>query len=303
MSIAENILYRLARWWPSPVEKTHSALLGRDASSAEYHLNYALHKQFLEKARGGMGFAVYDKRILEIGCGHGGISVFLGLNGAKEVVGIDLNTTNLGHAEAFKRHLEQKFGMSRPIPVAFLEMDAGQLDFATDCFDVIIADNVFEHFIDAQRVMQEAQRVLKPGGLMIVPAFNSIYSKYGLHLKHGLKMPWANVFFSEKTICRVMLRLASDRAELYTAYPGLKNKPTKVKDLRAYGDLNGMTHRRFLADASASGFHVSQFQIVPPFGNPFANALVRVLYRIPLLNRSLLADVLSKKAIAVLKKP
>jgi ubiquinone/menaquinone biosynthesis C-methylase UbiE len=303
MTLAENILYWLAKHWPSPVEKTHSALLGKDASSGEYHLNYALHKQFLEKARGGAGFSIYGKNILEIGCGHGGISVFLGLNGAEQVVGIDLNTTNLGHAKAFKKYLEERFGMSRPIPVEFLEMDACQLAFEADTFDVVIADNVFEHFLASQKVMQEAYRVLRPGGQMIVPAFNSIYSKYGLHLKHGLKMPWANVFFSEKTICRVVLRLANDRPELHAAYPGLKNKPLKVKDLRAYSDLNGMTHRRFLTEVAASGFRVGQFQIVPPFENPLANALVRVLYRAPLLNRSLLADILSKKAIAVLKKP
>lgn len=300
--MVENILYQLAKRWPSPTTQSHNSPLGEDIGSDAYHFNYALQKQFQEKVRSGAGFSVSGKSILEIGCGHGGISVFLGLNGAEKVVGIDLNTANLAHARALKKHIEERFGMTQALPLNLMEMDACQLAFEAETFDIVIADNVFEHFMKPRKVMQEAYRVLKSGGQLIVPSFNSIYSKHGLHLKHGLKMPWANMFFSEKTICRVMQRLAKDRPELYTAYPGLQNHPAKVKDLRAYGDLNSMTHRRFLSDAAASGFRVKSFQIVPPFDNSLANALVRVLYKVPFLNRSLLTDILSKKARAVLAK-
>ncbi len=74
-------------------------------------------------------------------------------------------------------------------------------------------------------------------------------------------MPWANVFFSEKTICNVMKRLAKDDPFLLDAYPGLVNNPQKVKDLRKYGDLNSITHKRFRRLAIEAGFTIDSFVV------------------------------------------
>ena len=53
-----------------------------------------------EKSHFRFGVDVYQKNVLEIGCGHGEICVFSSLVGAKEVVRIDLSdpaleTTNI----------------------------------------------------------------------------------------------------------------------------------------------------------------------------------------------------------------
>lgn len=145
-------------------------------------------------------------------------------------------------------------------------MNVYDMNLNDNSSDVVVADNVFEHFMEPEKVLEQANIVLKNGGRLEVPTFNSIYSKYGIHLKHGIRMPWANIFFSEKTICRVMVKLAKERPELLEDYPGLKNEPEKIKDLRRYADLNSMTHKRFKEIAVKSCFEIRSFQVTHPEG-------------------------------------
>lgn len=303
MKIAETILYHLAKRWPSPVAKQKSEL-GQDATSEEYHLNYAMKKQFLRCFYNGFPYTIYQKKVLEIGCGHGGISTFFAVNGAKEVIGIDLNTFHLDVAHKFKRKIENDLNISgeNGLNLSFLEMSAYDMKFEPESFDLVVADNVFEHFMDTEKVLEQTYKILKAGGMLIVPSFNSIYSKYGIHLKHGLKMPWANLFFSEKTICNVMYRLGKEDPFVWSAYKGLENKPQKIKDLRAYGDLNSMTHARFISEVQSAGFKIKKFAIKPVSKSIFREFL-RLLFRYRFIQKSKISDILSVTVEAVLVKP
>ena len=112
-------------------------------------------------------------------------------------------------------------------------------------------------------------------------------------------MPWANIFFSEKTICRVILKLAKESPELFDYYPGLKNEPEKIKDLRRYADLNSMTHRRFKENAVKSGFEIRSFQVNPSGRGPI-KLIIRFMHRTPLFKKTILGDIFSKSAWATL---
>ncbi|MDQ7029728.1 MAG: class I SAM-dependent methyltransferase [Ardenticatenia bacterium] len=58
------------------------------------------------------------------------------------------------------------------------QADARALPFADNTFDVVTALDVIEHNEDDVAILQEAHRVLKPGGLMLisVPAFQWLWS-------------------------------------------------------------------------------------------------------------------------------
>ena len=150
------------------------------------------------------------------------------------------------------------------------------MTFPDATFDLVLADNVFEHFTEPEAVMKEAYRVLRPGGGMLIPVFSSILSKYGLHLKHGLKMPWANVLFSERTIIRAMRRLADVDPNLFELYPGLADSPQRVRDLRRYKDLNDITYREFKAMTARTGFKLETFSI-------YSTRLGKLLIRVPIV--------------------
>lgn len=295
MKIAEKILYRLAQKWPSPVT-SQAKQLGDDPASIEYNLNYALFQQYDLKVKNGIPQNIRNKDILEIGCGQGGISTFMSVNGARKVVGIDLNTFHLQVAHVFKDKIQKHLGASE-LPVSFIEMNAYEMTFEPESFDLVFADNVFEHFMEPEKVMQQSFRVLRKGGKLIVPTFSSIWSKYALHLKHGLKMPWANLFFSEQTICNVMVRIANEQPYLKDIYPGVDKHPKKVRDLRKYSDLNDITYQKFKEMAIKTGFEIETFSI-----NRTGRILSFIIRKIPFVKSSIFSDIFSTSAGAILIK-
>ncbi len=293
MGLSDYMLYRLARNWPSPVARLDNEL-GAAPGTEAYDMAYA-QRQFDWKVRHGIGRDVTGLDVLEIGTGHGGIACFMAIVGARSVVGIDLNTAHLDFARRFAKIIAARYGADYQLPVTFDEMSADRMTFADGQFDLVLADNVFEHFTEPEAVMRESYRVLRPGGGMLVPVFSSIWSKYGLHLKHGLKLPWANAVFSERTIIRAMRRLAADNPHLLELYPGLNNSPARVRDLRRYKDLNDMTYRTFKAMAARTGFRVESFSV-------YSTRLGKVVNRLPLVRSTRVPDMLSTGATAYLSK-
>ncbi len=294
MGISDYALYRLAKNWPSPMARLTKELAAEPGTEA-YDMAYAQH-QFDWKVRNGILREMTGLDVLEIGAGHGGISCYMAAVGAKSVVGLDLNVKHLEFARRFAKIVADRYGPNYQLPVTFMEMSADHMTFPDATFDMVLADNVFEHFTEPEAVMKEAYRVLRPGGGMLIPVFSSILSKYGLHLKHGLKMPWANVFFSERTIIRAMRRLADVDPNLYELYPGLSDSPERVRDLRRYKDLNDITYREFKAMTARTGFKLETFSV-------YSTRLGKLLIRVPLVRNTKMMDILSTGAAAYLRKP
>ncbi|MEX0679279.1 MAG: methyltransferase domain-containing protein [Pirellulales bacterium] len=293
MGLSDYVLYRLAKNWPSPIANLTEEFNAEPGTDA-YNMAYAQH-QFDWRVSRGMLRSVTGLDVLEIGSGHGGISCFMAAVGARSVVAIDLSTRDLQFARRFAGQFAARYSPDYRLPVEFLAMSADRLSFSANQFDLVLADNVFEHFTEPEAVMREVYRVLRPGGGLLVPVFSSILSKYGLHLKHGLKLPWANLFFSERTIIRAMHRLAQVDHKLYELYPGLTNNPKRIRDLRLYGDLNDITYRRFKELATRAGFRVESF-------SPYGTRLGKVLSRMPVVRNTMITDIFSTGASAYLCK-
>jgi ubiquinone/menaquinone biosynthesis C-methylase UbiE len=298
MKLGEFILYNWSRLTKSPVADRKD-LLGEDPGSNEYGLNYALKKQYDKCVRDGIGIHIRDKVLLEIGCGHGGISIYCAVNGARKVYGVDIDDKRLKHAEAAAESIAGSQGRSRnSIPLEFLQMNVCEINLPDNSLDYIMADNVFEHFMEPRRVLEHCYRLLRPGGMIIIRGMPSIYSMYGLHLKNGLKVPWANLFFTEKTICRVMHRLAEENPKLHDIYPGIRNRPLNVRDLRYSADLNGITYSTFKRMAQNAGFQIKMAK--PLYAPKYIGKLISM---IPFFANTILGDIFSHTFYADLIKP
>lgn len=98
-------------------------------------------------------------RILDVGCGPGFFSCILAEEG-HQTVGIDRSADMLRHALANADRLK--------VHPAFLQMDAKELSFADNSFDVIISRNVTWTFEEPERVYAEFYRTLAPKGTLLI---------------------------------------------------------------------------------------------------------------------------------------
>lgn len=103
----------------------------------------------------------YHAEVLDMGCGGGFLSNDLALAG-HALTGIDLSTSSLKVAES----------RDTTHTVRYLHGDIYQVPFPPGSFDVVTAMDVLEHVSDPQKVIAEANRVLRPGGLFFFKTFS-----------------------------------------------------------------------------------------------------------------------------------
>jgi SAM-dependent methyltransferase len=102
---------------------------------------------------------VSGARMLDIGCGTGGIAVALVRDhGAAHVTGIDIEAP----ACAAATRLAAEAGLSHRITIR--EVVPGPLDFDDGSFDVVFSKDSIIHIADKEALAADAFRVLKPGG-------------------------------------------------------------------------------------------------------------------------------------------
>ena len=99
------------------------------------------------------------KRLLDYCCGTGQVSFQAALYGA-EVTGIDIS------AESIESCLEQARVRELSEKMRFLVMDAENLQFSEQNFDLIVCSGVLHH-LDIRKAFRELARVLRPDGQIL----------------------------------------------------------------------------------------------------------------------------------------
>lgn len=125
-----------------------------------------------------------DGLVLDYCCGLGQNSIEIASHGAF-VEGIDISE------ESIKTARENAKDSGLEDNTQFQVMDAEQLEFKNDTFDVIVCSGVLHH-LDLERAYQELARVLKPDGEIIcieALAHNPLLNWYRRRTPH-LRSPW-----------------------------------------------------------------------------------------------------------------
>ena len=102
-------------------------------------------------------------KILNLGCGMGGLSTALALAGA-QVISLDYN---LAYCE-ITRLRGQRYNLN----LSLVNGAGEDLPFTSSTFDVVICLDVLEHVQQPEKLLAEASRVLKQGGLLYLTAIN-----------------------------------------------------------------------------------------------------------------------------------
>jgi SAM-dependent methyltransferase len=109
----------------------------------------------------------HDATVLEVGCGTGQLSNFLGI-GARRVTGADLCLNSLRLAEGFR----SSQGLDN---VRFVQMNLFKPAFAPASFDVVMCNGVLHHTADPYGGFVGISKLVKPGGHIVI----GLYNQYG----------------------------------------------------------------------------------------------------------------------------
>lgn len=103
-----------------------------------------------------------DARLLDVGCGTGTMLIHLKRYGS--TFGVDMD------------HEAVKFCNERNLQTV-AQATAGNLPFAEDAFDLLTMLDVLEHIPDQDGALAEANRVIRPGGFLMVavPAYQFLW--------------------------------------------------------------------------------------------------------------------------------
>lgn len=216
----DSLQYRLVKH----IAPTEPRRLDGSAYQGKSKLRTLLGDDVFELARG--------KTVIDFGCGTGQESIELAANGARTVLGVDIQEEMLCEARQRAR-------------LAGVQDRCTFSTMGSECVDVIISLDSFEHFSDPEAVLCEMWKLLKPGGWLVAAFGPTWYHPLGGHLFSVF--PWAHLVFAEKALIRWRNDIRNDGARSFG---------------EVAGGLNRMTIRRFLKMVQRRSFKENHIKLV-----------------------------------------
>jgi SAM-dependent methyltransferase len=102
-------------------------------------------------------------RVVDLGCSAGYICDALADTGAT-VTGVDIDVPGL-------RRARERFGDR----VRFVRADGAGMPFRNETIDVVVLNHIYEHVVDADAVLAEIRRVLRPDGIAYLGLGNRLW--------------------------------------------------------------------------------------------------------------------------------
>jgi SAM-dependent methyltransferase len=81
--------------------------------------------------------------------------------------------------------------------------------------DVIVSQNSFEHFVDAEHILAVMQSVLSPKGKIFITFAPPWYAPWGGRMAFFCRLPWVQILFPEKTVIEVRSLFRPTNAACY----------------------------------------------------------------------------------------
>lgn len=162
------------------------------------------------------------RRVLDVGCGEGILSVHLSRAGIQQVIGLDLDGQVLERARA--RHVG--------VPVEWRQGDLFDVPFEVGSFDAVLSVATLHH-VPAEKALARFAELVKPGGVVAV---------VGLAANDWWDLPYAVVAHSSQMILRFV------RGHWEHSAPMVWPPPATYREMKRIASrvLPGVRYRRHL---------------------------------------------------------
>jgi ubiquinone/menaquinone biosynthesis C-methylase UbiE len=148
--------YHLVNFWKHLNVKRYSKI----ESAFDFFINDEKGKVALVDRIEEETFSIEGKKVLDIGCGKGGLIISCALRGG-DAIGIDIDSSELRIA---KLRTKKVNGINPQL----IRCCADLLPFRSNLFDLVTATSVLEHVDNPDKVVKEMVRILKPRGYIFL---------------------------------------------------------------------------------------------------------------------------------------
>lgn len=269
MWLSEQILFILAKVLYR-TEIAHSTEMKDSLKNIDLYDSYRSNEiRRIVKAAKNYGIEICGKSLIELGCNDGTITFGYLDEGASNVIGVDIDESAIKRAQ----QLHTKPG------ITFVISTPDKIPLENECADVIISYDVFEHISHPITILTDLYRILKPGGQILIGTWGW-YHPFAPHLWSTMPVPWAHVWFSERTVLRVCRRVYHSNWYVPNMHDfdsngnRLPDKYTQEEISTDY--LNKFLIRDFEKAFEKSGFTYKTHLV--PFGSRYAHVTHLFLY-------------------------
>lgn len=223
--------------------------------------------------------AIAGKDVLDFGCGEGDLSFIVAEMSPRSIVAIDVDEDRV---ESARRRVTELKPAVEPDFRAATTMDT--IDLPDASVDLLLCFDVLEHILDYENILPEWERVLRPGGRVMI-WWVPWYHPYGHHIESLVPLPWAHAVFSDRTLIETCSRIYDmDEFEprIWDLDESGAKKPNKWTDMTELPDVNKLTMRRFESICRRIGLRTDRREL-HGFASSGPAKLTHALTRVPLL--------------------
>ncbi|HKK42160.1 MAG TPA: bifunctional demethylmenaquinone methyltransferase/2-methoxy-6-polyprenyl-1,4-benzoquinol methylase UbiE [Bacteroidales bacterium] len=159
-----------------------------------HFLSFSIDRRWRRKAVKMIGARYKNPRILDVATGTADLAIAAMRISPEKITGIDIsaNMLEIGKEKICKKGLSEN--------IELVQADSENIPFEDNMFDVAMVAFGVRNFADPLKGLQEMQRVLRPGGMLLVLEFSKpsgfpfrhLYNFYFLHI-----LPFFGKLFSK----------------------------------------------------------------------------------------------------------
>lgn len=214
------------------------------------------------------------RAVLDVGCGQGSLCLEMAMDGAKKVVGTDIDGPVIEFA---RRNLQSRY----PDWQSVVSFECREINTLPDnTFDLIVSKDAFEHVLDLRGLLGNIRRCLRPGGRLYA-GFGPLYnSPAGHHQRPHFGLPWGHLLIPQAWQLSWVNR----------------GKKERIKSLSELDPLNELSFAEYETIFTESGLNVISLRINQ--SEHVVSKIMTLLRNIPFLR-----EYCTHNIYCIMKKP